>query len=143
MLTRLLLPAALAILTLAGPAHAQQPRTVHVQVTENGYVPNEIVAEPGEHLLVIFENDGTAGCAQSVVVPSAKARGEAKPGQPFLVEVTVPRKGTVRFACSMNMYDGVIRLRAKDEPRAPADDQKPRTSDGSSPPPAGHPSKKK
>ena len=116
----LLLASLLTLCWLAGAAQAQQPRTVRVTVTEAGYMPNVIPAEPGEHLLLIFENDGTAGCCSAIVVPAAKAGGIAEIEKPLLIEVTAPKKGKMVFNCTMKMCSGEIVVEKKKATAPPA-----------------------
>jgi plastocyanin domain-containing protein len=104
-------PAALLALALAckgGPA-AGEP--VQVKVTPNGYEPWKIPAKKGEKLVLVVTRTTDKTCATEVVIPELGMNVPLPLGEPVRIELTPPHTGEIKFACGMNMFQGVIDVR--------------------------------
>jgi len=97
-----------AVAHAESPKPAAAPRRVEIQVTEEGYKPAKLTANPGESLVLVFKATGATGCCGSIVVPDAKWSGTVDKSKPVEVAVTMPASGKLTFACSMHMCQGEI-----------------------------------
>lgn len=84
-------------------------RRVQVQAGKSGYLPDKIVATPGEKLILVFTRTTEARCLAQVKVAGGELV-ELPVGQPVEVPVTAPadKGATIRFACGMDMMTGLI-----------------------------------
>lgn len=92
--------------TAAAPAPAG-PRKVAIEVVEQGYSPDKIPGKPGEKLLLVFTRKVDGHCYEELKTPDGKKIALPK-NEPVEVPVTVPQDGSVRFACGMDMLEGVV-----------------------------------
>ena len=132
----LLLTAAASIALLAAPAHAQQAanhaaatkkvqsaaaaagiaegtlkdgvRTVEMAVTEDGFVPAKIKASKGEKLRLVITRKTERTCATEIVIKDHGINQPLPLHKTVMVEVTPKKSGEIRYACGMDMIDGVI-----------------------------------
>ncbi len=82
-------------------------RTVAIEAGKDGYNPERIPGKPGEKLKLVFTRTIEASCIDQLVTPDGKTI-ELPFNKPVEVAVTVPNDGEVRFACSMDMFRGVV-----------------------------------
>lgn len=84
---------------------------VTVKVTEKGFEPDQVTVPKGApSVRVTFVRTTDATCAKEVIVPSQKIRRELPLNEPVTITVST-QSGEVAFACSMNMFKGVIVVR--------------------------------
>lgn len=83
-------------------------RTVHMEVTEDGFVPAKILAKKGEklHLVITRKTDRT--CATEIVIKDQGIDKKLPLNKPVTVVVTPRKSGELRYACGMNMISGTI-----------------------------------
>jgi plastocyanin domain-containing protein len=91
----------------AGTVAADGVRTIPIAVTSKGYAPDRIVGKPSEKLKLVFTRTGGGECTAELKTPDGKKR-ELPMNTAVEVPVTVPSDGEVRFACGMDMIEGVI-----------------------------------
>lgn len=82
-------------------------RRVDVQATKDGYTPDHIAGKPGEKLTLVFKRTIEADCLSQVKMPDGKTY-DLPMNKPVEVDVTVPEKGELAFACGMDMFKGTI-----------------------------------
>jgi len=82
-------------------------RRIDVEAGKEGYVPSRIAGKPGEKLVLVFKRTVEGDCLASVKMPDGKTV-ELPMNKPVEVEITVPKEGELAFACSMDMFKGVI-----------------------------------
>jgi plastocyanin domain-containing protein len=91
----------------AGSVSADGVRTVPIAVTAKGYEPDRIVGKPNEKLKLVFTRTGGGECTAELKTPDGK-KLELPMNKAVEVPVSVPADGEVRFACGMDMIEGVI-----------------------------------
>jgi plastocyanin domain-containing protein len=91
----------------AGAPAADGVRKVPIDVVQEGYSPDRITGKPGERLNLVFTRKVDGHCYEEVKTPDGKLVSLPK-DKPVEVPVTVPQDGEVKFACGMNMLEGVI-----------------------------------
>jgi plastocyanin domain-containing protein len=104
--------AAAAAASDAGKKEAK-PRQIEISVTENGFEPNSSTVRKGEQVVVIFTRKTDSTCAKSVVVDAEgteKIRKDLPLNTPVSISLTPKKAGTIKCACGMNMYSGVVRV---------------------------------
>jgi plastocyanin domain-containing protein len=83
-------------------------RTVQIEASKEGYVPETIPGKPGEKLKLVFTRRASGGdCMAELKDPSGKLH-TLPMDKPYEIAVTVPKDGEVRFACGMDMFFGKI-----------------------------------
>jgi plastocyanin len=82
-------------------------RKVAIEVVEKGYSPDRIPGKPGEKLMLVFTRKVDGHCYEELKTPDGKKIALPK-NEPVEVPVTVPQEGSVRFACGMDMLEGVV-----------------------------------
>lgn len=98
-------PAAATLTT--GTVDGQGVRSVPIEVVDEGYRPSRIPGKPGEKLKLVFTRRVDGECYETLKTPDGKLVNLPK-DKPLEVAVTVPMDGEVKFACGMNMLQGVI-----------------------------------
>lgn len=96
--------------TLGPRGTPEAPRLVEVKVSNQGFTPARIKAQPGESLRLLFRYDPSAGeCGREVVLPSERVRVTLSEQQPTEIALNLPSQaGEVGFTCGMNMLRGAI-----------------------------------
>lgn len=79
---------------------------VTINISDDGYTPDEIRIKKGVPVNVTLKTSNTLGCARAFVVPSLNIQKTLpKTGQDTF-SFTPEKTGTIRFSCSMGMYNG-------------------------------------
>jgi len=109
---RLLLLPALAVLSLALPAHAAEAKkagqTVQMTVTQDGYLPARIEARKGEPLTLVITRQTERTCATELVIKEYGINQPLPLNKAVTVTFTPTRSGQVRYACGMDMITGTL-----------------------------------
>jgi plastocyanin domain-containing protein len=90
-----------------GTVNADGVRTVAIEASEKGYVPERIPGKPGEKLKLVFTRTVEGECLSQLKTPDGKLV-DLPMNKPVEVDVTVPAEGQVDFACGMDMVHGVV-----------------------------------
>jgi plastocyanin domain-containing protein len=91
----------------AGFVGADGVRSVPIAVKSAGYVPDQVMAKPGEKLKLVFTRVDPTECGAQVKVDNGPVH-DLPMNQPVEIAVTVPANGKVQFACGMDMMTGVV-----------------------------------
>ena len=81
---------------------------LEVKVDATGYHPDKVHAKAGKPVRLLVTRTTDDGCGQQLVVPSLHLKYELPLNQPVAIDVTMPDKGELAFACGMDMYKGAI-----------------------------------
>lgn len=91
-----------------GVKAADGVRTIQIEASKDGYVPDKIPGKPGEKLKLVFTRRASGGdCVAELKAPDGKLH-QLPLDKPYEIAVTVPNDGEVRFACGMDMFTGSI-----------------------------------
>ena len=82
-------------------------RTVQINAGMEGYVPDTIPGKPGEKLVLVFTRTVEGECLRELKTPEGKVI-ELPMNKPIEVAITVPKEGSLTFACGMDMFQGKI-----------------------------------
>jgi plastocyanin domain-containing protein len=82
-------------------------RVIAIEAGKDGYVPDKIAGKPGEELELQFTRTVEGECLAQVKLEGGKTY-DLPMNKPVDVPVTVPETGQLTFACSMDMFKGVI-----------------------------------
>ena len=104
---------AAALVATAGCADRGPKRgePVRITVTRNGYEPWRVRAWKGVPLTLVVTRTTDETCATEVVLPEYGIDRKLPLGQPVTISFTPTRTGELRYACAMNMFQGVIEVR--------------------------------
>ena len=78
-----------------------------IAVKTAGYVPDQVMAKPGEQLKLVFTRVEPTECGAQVKVDNGPVH-DLPMNKPVEIAVTVPASGKVQFACGMDMMTGVV-----------------------------------
>jgi plastocyanin domain-containing protein len=90
-----------------GTVNTDGVRTVAIQASEKGYVPERIPGKPGEKLKLVFTRTVEGECLSQLKTPDGKLV-DLPMNKPVEVDVTVPAEGQIEFACGMDMVHGLV-----------------------------------
>ncbi len=101
-----------ALLSAAACKREQRPgEPVKITVTKNGYEPWRIRAWKGVPLTLVVTRTTDETCATEVVLAEYGIDQTLPLNQPVTITFTPTREGELRYACAMNMFQGVIDVR--------------------------------
>ena len=104
----------LGLLGSVSLADATKPTKIEIQVTRKGFEPASITVPAKQPVELVFKRTTDQTCTKSVVLSldDGKTIEKALPlDTPVPIDVTFPKAGTLRYACSMNMAKGIIVVR--------------------------------
>jgi plastocyanin domain-containing protein len=113
-MNRTVLAATFAIVAALGPLLAgcggggAAKHRVAVEVTQEGFVPNEIHAKVGEPITLVVTRKTDLTCAKQFVFAEFSVEKELPLDQPVEVTVTPTKAGDLPFACGMDMVTGKL-----------------------------------
>jgi plastocyanin domain-containing protein len=81
---------------------------VEVAVTDKGFEPDLIQADPGQTVTLRITRKVKETCADAVDVQGDPVRHALPLDKPVEVRVAVPKSGEITFACPMKMIHGAI-----------------------------------
>jgi plastocyanin domain-containing protein len=106
------LAALFAVATLAfatAPARAaDKPRIIQLEVTGDGFVPDEVKVKAGEPLQLVITRKTDRTCATEIVIKDYGIDQKLPLNQAVTVAFTPRKAGKVRYACGMDMIAGQL-----------------------------------
>lgn len=87
----------------------KEVQILNMEQAGRGYIPDRLQVEVNRPVRWVINSTNPYSCASSLVVPSLKINQRLKLGE-NIIEFTPTQTGTIRFACSMGMYTGVIEV---------------------------------
>jgi plastocyanin domain-containing protein len=94
------------------PAQAVAGGTVEVHVKDGAYDPAFITAELGRPLKLRFVREDATPCAEYVLFEDFGVQQRLPLGEPVEFTITPDKPGRFDFTCQMQMYRGVLTVRA-------------------------------
>lgn len=82
---------------------------IKMEQASRGYIPNTLEVKVNKPVRWIINSSNPYSCASSLVVPSLSVNRRLEAGE-NIIEFLPTQTGEIRFACSMGMYTGVIRV---------------------------------
>lgn len=79
---------------------------VTINISDNGYTPDDIKIKKGIPVKVTLKTNDTLGCARAFVVPSLNIQKNLPKTGEDSFEFTPEKAGKIAFSCSMGMYSG-------------------------------------
>lgn len=81
-----------------------------ITIKSGGYTPNYFVVRSGVPVELTLESSGVYSCASSFTFKKFKIFEQLKPTDKKTLTFTPTEKGEFTFACSMGMYQGVMKV---------------------------------
>lgn len=103
-----ILIALIAAFSLQATYAKESPQTISLQVTENGFEPNNIKVKPGTHVILKVTRKTDKTCATAIQIKDKKIKKELPLNKEVSIDLSNLEKGDVRFACGMDMISGHI-----------------------------------
>jgi len=112
MMHRKTLLASLSLLAVlaAGCASSNTSREIAVSATANGFEPAVIDVKLGESVVLVMTRTEEATCATEAHFVETGRKVDLALNEPQRVEIPTSSKGTVHYACAMNMWKGEVRV---------------------------------
>lgn len=115
-----ILSVGLAVATAAGfatrsMAAGQEPRTIQLSVTENGFEPARIRVVKGQPLKLVVTRKTDNTCAKEIEIHDANVRAELPLNTPATLAFTPTVDGELKYACGMNMLTGVLEVASRED----------------------------
>ena len=85
-----------------------EARTVKLEVTDAGFVPAEVQVRSGQPVVLLVTRKTEATCAKEIVIEDANVRQDLPLNQEVRVAFTTEKKGTLKYACGMDMITGSL-----------------------------------
>jgi plastocyanin domain-containing protein len=101
---------AASLLSLAAVAVAEPPpvRTIEMQVTKAGFVPDKLQVKKGQPLKLVITRTTERTCATEIVIKELGINQPLPLNKAVTVQFTPAKAGTLRYACAMDMIAGTI-----------------------------------
>ncbi len=104
-------PAALAALLVAAPAHAAgKAQVVHITVTSDGFVPEQVTVKKGQPVKLVVTRKVERTCATEIVMKDFGVNQPLPLDKPVTVTITPKKAGDYRYACGMDMITGTLKV---------------------------------
>jgi plastocyanin domain-containing protein len=81
---------------------------IAITVTEDGFVPNEIHVAEGQRVTLVVTRKTEKTCATDFVMKSEGINQPLPLDQPVTIAFTPKKKGSLRYACGMDMIAGKV-----------------------------------
>jgi plastocyanin domain-containing protein len=104
---RLFLVIALALLAGCG---ASRPSEVQVSVTDDGFVPKNVVIKKGQTAVLVITRTSSNTCADEAVFAETGRKYDLPLNQPVRIDLTGSSPGTLHYACGMDMEHGTVTI---------------------------------
>ena len=82
---------------------------IYMKQNSNGYIPNNFTITQGIPVRWIITSENINTCASSIISSKLGIRQGLRKGQ-NIIEFTPTEVGTVRFSCTMGMYNGTFNV---------------------------------
>ncbi len=105
------LAAAFVAATGCGDRGSKPGEPVKITVTRNGYEPWRVQARKDVPITLVVTRTTDETCATELVLPEYGIDRKLPLRQPVTISFTPTRTGELRYACAMNMFQGVIEVR--------------------------------
>ena len=90
---------------------AKPGEPVKITVTKRGYEPWKVQAKKDVPLTLVVTRTTDETCATELVLPEYGIDQKLPLNQPVTITFTPKRTGELKYACAMNMFQGVIEVR--------------------------------
>ena len=84
----------------------EEERRIRVTVDEDGFHPAAVTAPAGVPLRLVVTRTSDNTCAKEIVIPSLDETATLPLNRPVEIRIPPQEKGSLTFACGMNMYRG-------------------------------------
>ncbi|WP_242345592.1 cupredoxin domain-containing protein [Anaeromyxobacter terrae] len=84
---------------------------VKITVTKRGYEPWKVQAKKDVPLTLVVTRTTDETCATELVLPEYGINQKLPLNEPVTITFTPKRTGELKYACAMNMFQGVIEVR--------------------------------
>lgn len=82
---------------------------------DGGYEPSQIVVQAGQRVRLNFDRKDPSSCLEEVRFPDFRIAQTLPLNQTTTIEFTPEQPGRYEFTCGMNMFRGVVEVRAAQE----------------------------
>ncbi len=91
-----------------GPGATAVNNVVSLEVTEQGFVPADVVVSKDQPVKLVITRKTDKTCATEIVIKDYGVDQKLPLNEPVTVTFTPKQAGPIHYACAMNMIGGVI-----------------------------------
>ena len=100
-----------AAVKAASPSDAPLSNVVKINVINSGYSPNRLTAPADQPIQLVLTTKNTQSCSRAFVIPSLNIQKVLPATGETVLNIPAQKAGSsMRFTCSMGMYNGVIQF---------------------------------
>ena len=94
----------------APPAAAPGPRSIAMEVTDEGFVPANVKLKAGEPIVLVVTRKTDETCAKDLLIDGTDIKQPLPLNKPVEIAWTPKTAGKVKFGCAMDMMVGGVLL---------------------------------
>lgn len=94
----------------AGCSTSSTTREIQVSATANGFEPAVIDVKQGDQVVLVMTRTEEGTCATEALFEETGRKVDLALNEPQRVEIPTSSKGTIHYACAMNMWKGEVRV---------------------------------
>ena len=91
-------------------AAAPGPRSISMEVTDDGFVPANVTLKAGEPVVLVVTRKTDETCAKALLIEGTDINKELPLNKPVEIAWTPKTAGKVKFGCAMDMMIGGVLL---------------------------------
>ncbi len=97
-----------ALVALAGCGAGPGPAEVHVQVTDDGYVPAKVTFKQGQPAVLVMKRVSDSTCATEAIFVETGLKYDLPLDEDVRISIPTDRKGTFHYACGLARFSGEV-----------------------------------
>jgi plastocyanin domain-containing protein len=100
-----------ALLALAGCGAGPGPKEIHVQVTDDGYVPKQVTFRQGQEAVLVMKRVSDKTCATEAIFVETGLKYDLPLNEEVRISIPTDQPATFHYACGMDMYKGEVEVK--------------------------------
>ena len=99
-----------ALVLLAGCGVSSGPSEVQVTVTDDGFVPKNVVIKKGQAAVLVITRKSNNTCATEAIFSETGKKYDLPMNTPVRIDLTGASPGTIHYGCGMDMEHGTVTI---------------------------------
>ncbi len=107
---RLIASTLLASLVVVVGCAASGPKEIQVTVTDKGFEPKDVTIRQGQPAVLVMTRKTERTCATEAIFAETGRKYDLPLDQPVRVDLSGVSRGTIHYACGMDMLKGTVTI---------------------------------